>query len=157
MLAWWFVRVRERDFLFTMMNELHSCYIHHVLYIEAVTLASCSTAPPPPTVVPARLNVIQSLGVATWSVSTHVHTHIQPKPLLLLDTQGLYTVVKVVSDGWIESKVEKDSRISSKLIGTADRWNYTGTVAEARLTNTEMGVEKRQAEPPLACWWNDVH
>lgn len=138
MLGWWFVRVQEQDFLFTVMNELHSCYIHHVLYIEAVTLASCSTAPPPPTVVPARLNVIQSLGVATRSVSTHMYTHIQPKPLLLL-----YTVGKVVlwhSDRWIESKVEKDSGIPSRLIGTADRWNYTGTVAEARLTNEHRDV-----------------
>lgn len=57
------------------MNEQHSHYTHHVLYIEAVTLAFCSTTLPSPTVIPARITVIQSLRVAKSSASTHMDTH----------------------------------------------------------------------------------
>lgn len=71
------------------MNEQHLHYTHHVLYIEAVTLASCSTALPSPTVIPARVTVIQSLGDAESSVSTHTDTpRTEPKPLLLSHTAG---------------------------------------------------------------------
>ncbi len=70
------------------MNEQHSHYTHHVLYIEAVTLAFCSTTLPSPTAIPARVTVIQSLGVVESSVSTHGHTRTHPKPLLLLHTAG---------------------------------------------------------------------
>lgn len=59
-----------------MMNEQHLHYTHHVLYIEAVTLAFCSTTMPFPTVIPARVTVIQSLRVAESSVSTHMDTHV---------------------------------------------------------------------------------
>lgn len=59
-----------------MMNEQHLHYTHHVLYIEAVTLASCSTTLPSPTVMPARLTVTQSLRVAKSPVSAHMYTQL---------------------------------------------------------------------------------
>lgn len=84
--------MQEHDFLFTMMNGQHSHYTRRVLYIEAVTLALCSTTLPSPTVTAARVTVLDSFSVLDSSVSTHGHTRTaRTSPVVAHNRRGIYT------------------------------------------------------------------
>lgn len=67
-------------------------HTHHVLYIEAVTLALHSTTLPSPTVTPAGVTVLDSLGVPDSSVSAHGHTCATlTSPVVVHNRRGIYT------------------------------------------------------------------
>lgn len=113
------------------------------------------------TALPARLTVIQSLGVARDHLPAHTstRTHRSQNHSCCCAQQeaGLYTAVKVfMAFRWTksENKVWRESAIPPKSIWTAGRWNNTGSAVEACLTNEHRGGDEnnKTATATFACW-----